>query len=452
VTEDIKNACEEKSYIYSPTFAINQYNCASGKYLPADSLGCESCLRGYTCAGGIYDYNATNDQGIVINTYTCSSGYFLPANSLGCVACPTDATCSGGTFTFNPTTAQGININYPVTHNLTNSCEEKSYTYSPTFTINSYTCASGEYLPSDSLGCESCLRGHTCTAGTYTYNATNDQGIAINSYTCASGEYLPADGLACESCLRGHTCAGGTFNYDEDDDQGIAVNSYTCSSGQYLPANAIACETCPTGHTCSGGTFNFNAKNFQGLVLDTDSPIPANTNVCAENFPESLKATYDINTYTCSPGYYLPANATECVKCLENNYCVGGSYTFNPTTDQGITHCSGDLRAPAGMWEAEQCGRRLNIGGKYVYSRSTRKTHPSINLDMDLDGTTEFYISLSTTPVPMNADFKNLTEHNKLVIDLPKAYINSAGIYIPAGKYYAYDDTITNATPFETAE
>lgn len=42
----------------------------------------------------------------------------------------------------------------------------------------------------------------------------------------------------------------------------------------------------------------------------------------------------------------------------------------------------------------------------------------------------------------MNVDFANLSQHNKLVIDLPKAYVNSVGVNVPAGKYYAYDDTM----------
>lgn len=145
------------------------------------------------------------------------------------------------------------------------------------------------------------------------------------------------------------------------------IDSYTCNYGQYLPANTLGCVSCPTGFTCPGGTFEFNPDIFQGLDITS---IPTNTlnNICANNFPDNLIAIYEPNQHTCAQGYYLPANIAECTKCLNDNYCPGGTYTFNETVDQGITQCpSAHPFAPAGMWTATQCGRILHIGDNIIY-------------------------------------------------------------------------------------
>ena len=50
-----------------------------------------------------------------------------------------------------------------------------------------------------------------------------------------------------------------------------------------------------------------------------------------------LIAIWQLNSYTCAPGYFLPANAIECVRCPSDNYsCPGGIYTFNENISQGI--------------------------------------------------------------------------------------------------------------------
>ena len=123
-------------------------------------------------------------------------------------------------------------------------------------------------------------------------------------------------------------------NYDFYAD--FTINSYTCSSGYFLPAYGLNCVACPNGQTCSGGTYDYDADYNQGIsyskLINDDL-----TNVCAKNVPKSFVANWTVNSYTCSPGYYLPANADECRPCPLNHYCTGGTYSFNETTDQGIT-------------------------------------------------------------------------------------------------------------------
>ena len=177
------------------------------------------------------------------------------------------------------------------------------------------------------------------------------------------------------------------------------INTYNCPAGYYLPANTLGCQACSTGFTCPGGTFTFNPDISQGLTINS---IPNNTmnNACANNFPRRIDAIFTPNTHNCSAGYYLPANVDACTICPENNYCAGGTYTFNETTPQGITACASGLYAPVGMWESAQCGHILHVGNNVVYLRSVAKTTPSFNFKF---GNEIFYANMTTAEVPMNA-------------------------------------------------
>ncbi len=137
--------------------------------------------------------------------------------------------------------------------------------------------------------------------------------------------------------------------------------SYTCLSGQFLPAGAISCQSCPQTYTCNGGTFTFNANQTQGLS-DGDILVTNAIGSCSTQFNQSFSAIFEPITYTCSAGYYLPADGISCTECLENNYCPGGTYTFNETTAQGITQCPNDTPyAPAGSASVNQCYKVINL-------------------------------------------------------------------------------------------
>ena len=45
------------------------------------------------------------------------------------------------------------------------------------FTINQYTCPSGQYLPANIDGCRACPANGTCNGGTYTFNESSSSGI-----------------------------------------------------------------------------------------------------------------------------------------------------------------------------------------------------------------------------------------------------------------------------------
>ncbi len=179
---------------------------------------------------------------------------------------------------------------------------------------------------------------------------------------------------------------------------------YTCSSGSFLPAYTLGCQTCPAGYTCNGGTFDFNETETQGLVQKTF--ITQSTQyTCSDNFLNAGNNTTNMlpvftpNQHTCSAGYYLPANIDECTICPNDNICIGGTYTFNETNDQGIEACSENTYAPIGSTVCYP--HILHIGEDVVYLKSEKLTTPSLNIGMD-DGI--FYANMTTEPTLMNRD------------------------------------------------
>ena len=182
------------------------------------------------------------------------------------------------------------------------------------------------------------------------------------------------------------------------------INSYTCQSGEFLPAYTLGCQPCPSGYTCSGGTYVFNENKYQGAVKSATYIDNDLTNMCSINAYHEMIAKITPNQHTCNAGYYMPANYDGCVICPADNYCVGGTYTFNETTTQGITACGAGLFAPAGMWEPEQCGRILHVGDGFVYLRSTKKTEHALHVDLNHDGIADYFGNMTTLDVPMSRD------------------------------------------------
>ena len=204
------------------------------------------------------------------------------------------------------------------------------------------------------------------------------------------------------------------------------INSYTCNAGEYLPANALGCVSCPSGLTCNGGTFEFNPNVFQGLSFES---IPNNTmnNICADNFPVDLLAIYEPNVHTCSAGYYLPANTDECRPCLKDNKCIGGTYSFNKTTAQGIEPCP--LNAPHAPAGSSVCYPHImhlsnERPNDIIYLKSTATTSPALNIDMNNDGIADVFANMTTTQTHMTS----ISEH----------YLK---IMVNGVLYYVCDDT-----------
>lgn len=137
---------------------------------------------------------------LTLNEYTCASGEFLPAHSLGCESCPDDYTCNGGTYSFNDNEYQGAEKSSAyITHDLTNMCAANApHALGALFAPNEHTCSAGYYMPANTDGCVICPANSYCSGGTYTFNELTDQGITA----CAAGLYAPSG--MWESAQCGH--------------------------------------------------------------------------------------------------------------------------------------------------------------------------------------------------------------------------------------------------------
>jgi len=47
-------------------------------------------------------------------------------------------------------------------------------------------------------------------------------------------------------------------------------------------------------------------------------------------------AVYEINSYTCNAGYFLPAGTEGCEPCPSGATCEGGTFDFDPDNFQGL--------------------------------------------------------------------------------------------------------------------
>ena len=203
-------------------------------------------------------------------------------------------------------------------------------------------------------------------------------------------------------------CYDDTIYIDNDVANLSAIftpNSHTCSVGYFLPANIDECRACGVEHTCPGGTYSFNENVSQGITWS----IPfkqSSQNSCMiglldvdNNNNSVLYAMFTPNEHTCSSGYYLPANIDECTICPANSACIGGTYSFNETTDQGIQSCANGTFSPTGS--AVCYPHILHVGNDNVYLRSTKQTTPSLNIQI---GNDIFYANMTTVPTYMNKD------------------------------------------------
>ena len=130
--------------------------------------------------------------------------------------------------------------------------------------------------------------------------------------------------------------------------------------------------------------------------------------------------------HVCDAGNYLPAHGYQCETCLTGNYCPGGTFNYSESISSGLMPCASGLYSPTGMWESAQCGRILHIGDNVMYLRSVKQTIPSLNIDIDNDGTPDYFGNMTTADVVMNRD----TER--------KLKISFGG-----QTYSVYDDTVT---------
>jgi hypothetical protein len=147
--------------------ANNTVACNEGYYLPANSTQCAMCQpsMGHVCPGGSFE--VTNQiQGLKV---WCNPREYLPAGATQCSTCDDNVySCAGGVYDFNPTEDQGrikhngyLDILHPIAAN-----PNAQHKYS--------TCKPGYYRPAGSISCAECTGNYACPGGMFfddvTYN------------------------------------------------------------------------------------------------------------------------------------------------------------------------------------------------------------------------------------------------------------------------------------------
>ena len=368
--------------------AADNIVCPAGTYIPENSDACVACPAGSWCPGGILQVGTSIDQGISSCTNQIGSGWSSEAGASAQTDCYYLLTLDKNGYTGIINANSGIGCTVINTANGTDNAILKIF-YNTECTLPAINLTQTGFSGATNWSASGDINNNSVTTIlplTATPNVTRYYAQKL----CPANRYATQAG----------TCAV------------CGANSST------IDRNAASACTCNSGYTSNG--------SINGSTLST--------NGCSEIVG---------GLYSCDAGYYLPAYTEICSKCLENNYCSGGTYQFS-TIPQGITQCPNGLVAPQGMWEGGQCGRKLNIGNdKYVYLRSTKATTPALYFDTNNDGVADFFGNMTTQSVPMNVDFANLSENNKLKVNIPVDFVSSDGTTVQSNTYYIYDDTVT---------
>ncbi len=174
----------------------------------------------------------------VPKSFTCLPGQFLPANAYECVSCPDGYTCSGGVYDFNSKIAQGLTNNKTyITASENNTCASNTVARRMYAVPKSFTCLPGQFLPASGYECVSCPNGYTCVGGTYTFDSKNAQGLERGA-----SQLSPDEHNTC-AANTGHVMNGywipNTITINWNDGTNTVQNTCTYGGAITLPPTPV---------------------------------------------------------------------------------------------------------------------------------------------------------------------------------------------------------------------
>ena len=136
-------------------------------------------------------------------------------------------------------------------------------------------------------------------------------------------------------------------------------------SGKENIITQLSTKPTKTGYTFSGyyTEDNVSVINSSGVISTTYKPTDNIVN-------KTLVPKWTARSFTCSAGTYLPQNSIECSECKVGSYCTGGTYTFNETTDQGLTACPSGMTSEVGASAKTGC-KVTCAAGTYLAANGT---------------------------------------------------------------------------------
>ena len=302
--------------------------CPAGNYLPANSMTCEVCPKGYYCPEVSFTYTG-QEQGKT----KCPTGYTSDSSSLANTDCY-------------------INV------------DDGKYKTTKTGTTTE-ACASGKFKSSHKSYynaedyCYSCIEGSTSTAGSSTCTACQGKTTSGNGKPSCDADCSNKTGVATwvqaswtvnyvnNSC-KVDTCLSG-YTKDSTNNKCVA-QGITCEAGKYLPANSSTCAQCPANSYCEGGTFTYTGAE-QGRKACSSLASGSYTTSAAGS---SGASSCYIPASNLSGKYVATANA-EPVTCTKGYYCAGSSNISYGSTG-GRTGCGdGKYNANTGSTASSAC-------------------------------------------------------------------------------------------------
>ena len=155
----------------------------------------------------------------------------------------------------------------------------------------------------------------------------------------------------------------------------VDINKYTLT---YDPKGGTACSPKYGYRGEEWGTLCTSTQNgyiFEYWYYSNDSgdhKITANTKV-TKNL--TVYAKWKLANYKCNAGYYLAKAATSCTICPINHYCVGGTYLYNTTKDQGLSDCPNGYPKTASTGKSKAADCYMDVGkDKYVKTAKATST------------------------------------------------------------------------------
>ena len=203
-------------------------------------------------------------------TYTsCNANYYMSGGTgagNSCKACGANSTSSGG-----QVTTCTCNTGYS-----SNGTSSGSSTSTTGCTLIQVSCGARSYLKKGETSCSSCPPGSYCPGGTFSYNATKDQGknscprgytSNLGEASASSGCYILVDGgsyIQTANSTTQQTCAAGTYKEEHIVYYGKTSSCSVCGNNQYSDKGAASCSSCNSanGYVNSGTS----ATNHAGIT------------------------------------------------------------------------------------------------------------------------------------------------------------------------------------------
>ena len=502
--------CEQGNYlpINSDSCAI----CTSGNYCPggtwkknpSENKGLNPCPNGYkNSASGSYKETSCY-MNVPANKYVkkakdtsptaCPSGQLRDAHKVyyGNISLCSQKTitvtfnCNGGTSNSTEKFTSGVSgnrfskkcnlrgnthdgwnlpknknaskVDYTTTNVVTDSWiinNEPKITLYAHWSLNSYNCAAGQYLPKQEIKCVNCTKNHYCPGGKYNYNTSKDQGIN----NCPNGyPNSPAKSDAANDCYM-NVPANKYVKKAKDTSPtacptGQRKDAHTVNYGKVSSCNRISIEVT---YDCNGGTGGgketfYSDKTGQkfgkscsktGYVQDGWN-LPKNKNAASRDYTVNNNVTenwiinnspkitlyshWNLSEIKCDAGKYLKKSATSCTQCTANHYCPGGTYKYNTTKDQGINNCpSGYGNSNAGSSKNTQCYMNV-VAGKYVKNKKDTN-QSSCGIGTYKEAHKVYYNSTSTCnncPSGYRSGAGTTTQSNCVMAVTANKYVKSA--------------------------